>query len=162
MNPSLQNSAGNRNQNFGSNKKSRNEIPDETNGGSSVISSKQSDYNFTKPYSDTTAETIDAEVRNLIEGAYKRTLELLRDKRDKLEILAKELLEKEIIFQTDLERLIGKRPFEHQTSYEAFTNSVNGKEIEEKPETEEIKNEEDAAPETVSSSVDKESDKGDN
>ncbi|QSE97455.1 ATP-dependent zinc metalloprotease FtsH [Fulvivirga lutea] len=99
-------------------------------GNVSFYDSKQSDYNFTKPYSDTTAETIDSEVRNLIEGAYQRTLDLLRDKRDKLEILAKELLEKEIIFQTDLERLIGKRPFEHQTSYEAFTNNKNGKDKE--------------------------------
>ena len=99
-------------------------------GNVSFYDSKQSDYNFTKPYSDTTAETIDAEVRNLIEGAYQRTLDLLKDKRDKLEILAKELLEKEIIFQTDLERLIGKRPFDHQTSYEAFTQGSNGKETE--------------------------------
>ena len=99
-------------------------------GNVSFYDSKQSDYNFTKPYSDTTAETIDAEVRNLIEGAYQRTLDLLKDKRDKLEILAKELLEKEIIFQTDLERLIGKRPFDHQTSYEAFTQGSNGKEKE--------------------------------
>ena len=43
--------------------------------------------------------------------------------KQELEVVAKELLEKEIIFQADLERLIGKRPFEHQTSYEAFTNS---------------------------------------
>lgn len=105
-------------------------------GNVSFYDSKQSDYNFTKPYSDTTAETIDAEVRSLIEGAYKRSKELLKDKRDKLEILAKELLEKEIIFQTDLERLIGKRPFENQTSYEAFTNSSNGQQKEEEAKDE--------------------------
>ena len=43
--------------------------------------------------------------------------------RDHLEIIAKELLEKEILFQSDLERLIGKRPFAHQTTYEKFTNA---------------------------------------
>lgn len=104
-------------------------------GNVSFYDSKQSDYNFTKPYSDTTAETIDAEVRNLIEGAYDRTKELLKKHSDKLEIIANELLEKEIIFQSDLERLIGKRPFEHQTSYETFTRDMNGSKEEKKENT---------------------------
>ena len=80
------------------------------------------DYKFTKPYSDATAKTIDDEVRALIEKAYDRTKKLLSDKKSELEVLAKELLEKEIIFQSDLESLIGKRPFDNQTTYEAFTN----------------------------------------
>ncbi len=91
-------------------------------GNLSFYDSKQSDYNFTKPYSEATAETIDAEVRKLIDDAYDRTKQLLSKHGNELEIVAKELLAKEIIFQSDLERLIGKRPFEHQTSYEAFTN----------------------------------------
>ncbi|HNP18026.1 MAG TPA: ATP-dependent zinc metalloprotease FtsH [Fulvivirga sp.] len=95
-------------------------------GNVSFYDSKQSDYNFTKPYSESTAETIDAEVRKLIEGEFIRTKKLLNQHRAELEIIAKELLEKEIIFQSDLERLIGKRPYEHQTTYEAFTSS-NGK-----------------------------------
>ena len=96
-------------------------------GNVSFYDSKQGDgYNFTKPYSDTTAETIDEEVRVLIDQAYQRTKDLLSERMNELEIIAKELLEKEIIFQSDLERLIGKRPFEHQTSYEAFTKGVNG------------------------------------
>jgi cell division protease FtsH len=48
---------------------------------------------------------------------------MLIDHREHLEIIAKELLEKEILFQSDLERLIGKRPFAHQTTYEKFTNA---------------------------------------
>jgi cell division protease FtsH len=76
---------------------------------------------MTKPYSETTAETIDEEVRKLILSAYERTKELLRSKLTELETLAKELLEKEILFQSDLEKLIGKRPFEKETTYEAFT-----------------------------------------
>ena len=91
-------------------------------GNVSFYDSKQSDYNFTKPYSEATAETIDQEVRKLIDDAFERTRDLLSHKRNELEIVAKELLEKEIIFQSDLERLIGKRPFSHPTSYEAFTN----------------------------------------
>jgi cell division protease FtsH len=97
-------------------------------GNVSFYDSKQSDYNFTKPYSDTTAETIDNEVRNLIEMAYNRTKDLLIKRKEELTTVAEELLEKEIIFQSDLERLIGKRPFEHQTTYEAFTQSSNGAE----------------------------------
>jgi len=66
---------------------------------------------------------IDVEVRNLIGDAYKRTVDLIKSKKAELEIVAKELLEKEIIFQADLERLIGKRPFEEKTTYDDFVNS---------------------------------------
>ena len=92
-------------------------------GHISFYDPKQSEFSFNKPYSEATAEKIDAEVKKIIDSAYKRTLELLSKHKQELEVVAKELLEKEIIFQADLERLIGKRPFEHQTSYEAFTNS---------------------------------------
>lgn len=92
-------------------------------GNISFYDSKQSDYNFTKPYSEATAETIDAEVRKLVDDAFERTKKLLEEKKDKLEILANELLKKEIIFQSDLERLIGKRPFDKPTTYEAYTKN---------------------------------------
>ncbi len=107
-------------------------------GHISYYDPKQSDYSFSKPYSEATAEKIDAEVKKIIGSAYKRTKDLLSKHQKELEIVAKELLEKEIIFQTDLERLIGKRPFERQTSYEAFT-SGNGKgdKVEEKTEEKE-------------------------
>ncbi len=91
-------------------------------GNVSFYDSKQSDYNFTKPYSDATAELIDNEVKSLIDKAYVRTKKLLKDKVKELEIIAQKLLEKEIIFQNDLEKLIGKRPFENQTHYQQFTN----------------------------------------
>ncbi|MFK7953407.1 MAG: ATP-dependent zinc metalloprotease FtsH [Ekhidna sp.] len=108
-------------------------------GNISFHDSKQQDYNFTKPYSEATAELIDNEVKKLIEGAYNRTKKLLKDKEKELELLAQELLEKEIIFQSDLEGLIGKRPFDNQTSYEAFTNNV--KEEEEADSVEKVKSE---------------------
>jgi cell division protease FtsH len=91
-------------------------------GNVSFYDSKADGYKMTKPYSETTAETIDEEVRKLIASAYDRTIALLTSKKGELEILAKELLEKEILFQADLEKLIGKRPFEKETTYQAFTN----------------------------------------
>ncbi|MDH5475054.1 MAG: ATP-dependent zinc metalloprotease FtsH [Cyclobacteriaceae bacterium] len=96
-------------------------------GNISYYDSKQSEYNFNKPYSEATAEKIDVEVKKIIDTSYKRSKELLSKRKEELEIIAKELLEKEIIFQADLERLIGKRPFEHQTNYDTYTN---GKSIE--------------------------------
>jgi len=97
-------------------------------GNVSFYDSKQSgDYNFTKPYSEFTSQTIDEEVRKIINDAFDRTKKLLKDKQKELEIVAQELLEKEIIFQSDLENLIGKRPFERPTTYEEYTNrKVNG------------------------------------
>ncbi len=100
-------------------------------GNMSYYDSKQSDYTFNKPYSEATAEKIDKEVKKIIDDAFDRTKRLLIQHRDYLEIIAKELLEKEILFQSDLERLIGKRPFAHQTTYEKFTNGPK-----EEPKTE--------------------------
>ncbi|GAL84082.1 peptidase M41 [Sporocytophaga myxococcoides] len=91
-------------------------------GNISFYDSKQSEYSFNKPYSEATAETIDQEVRTIIQEAYDRTKQLLSDKRNELELIAQELLKREIIFQTDLEVLIGKRPFERETTYQAYTN----------------------------------------
>ena len=105
-------------------------------GNISFYDSKQSDYNFTKPYSETTAQTIDNEVRNIIESAYDRTKKLLTKRKKELEVVAKELLAKEIIFQSDLERLVGKRPFKKETNYQAFTNGQDKAKSEEKETTE--------------------------
>lgn len=66
---------------------------------------------FQKPYSDETAKLIDDEVRNLIDQEYRRAKKLLSDHRDALEKLARELLDKEVILKSDVERLIGPRPF---------------------------------------------------
>ena len=51
----------------------------------------------------------------------------MSDKQDKLEILAQELLVKEVLFQSDLERLIGPRPFEQLTTYQEFTRNEDRK-----------------------------------
>jgi len=66
--------------------------------------------NFNKPYSDETATLIDDEVRKLIEAQYERAQNLLIERRKELNILAQQLLEKEVLLKSDVERLIGKRP----------------------------------------------------
>ena len=89
-------------------------------GNISYYDSKGSDYQFNKPYSETTAREIDEEVRKIIAEAYARTKKLLTSKKDKLAILAEQLLKKEVLFQSDLEELVGPRPFEQLTSYQEF------------------------------------------
>ena len=101
-------------------------------GNISFFDSKQSDYNFTKPYSDSTAEKIDCEVKRIVENAYERTKNLLINKKEQLEKIAKKLLEKEILFQNDIEILIGKRPFKNPTNYQSFTREKDENKIEEK------------------------------
>lgn len=98
-------------------------------GHLSFYDSKASEYNFNKPYSEATAQIIDEEVSKLIAQAYASTKDLLMAKKQELEIIAQELLEKEIIFQNDLERLIGPRPFDKQTTYQAYTNSEFKQEV---------------------------------
>lgn len=84
-----------------------------------------SDQAFTKPYSEETAKMIDEEVRSLIERAYVRTKALLTERLENVKVLAQELLKKEVLYQADLERLIGKRPYdthkEHHLNKEGMT-----------------------------------------
>jgi cell division protease FtsH len=94
-------------------------------GNVSFYDSKQSDYSFNKPYSDATAQTIDNEVRQIIQDAYNRTKELLTSKMKELEVVAQELLAKEILFQADLERLVGKRPFAGLTTLQAHMSGTD-------------------------------------
>jgi cell division protease FtsH len=75
-------------------------------------SSGQTEYGFTKPYSEETAVKIDKEISDLIEGQYQRAIEILQENKDKLNQLADILIEKEVIFKDDLEDIFGKRPFE--------------------------------------------------
>ncbi|QEE51254.1 ATP-dependent zinc metalloprotease FtsH [Flavobacterium alkalisoli] len=75
-------------------------------------SSGQSEYNFSKPYSEETAKVIDGEISVLIEDQYKRAINILEENRDKLLKLADILIEKEVIFKDDLEDIFGKRPYE--------------------------------------------------
>ena len=74
-------------------------------------SSGQSDYSFSKPYSEETAQVIDKEISKIIEKQYNRAIALLKNSKDKLKQLAERLLEKEVIFKDDLENILGKRPF---------------------------------------------------
>ncbi|CAG5086396.1 ATP-dependent zinc metalloprotease FtsH [Parvicella tangerina] len=73
----------------------------------------QNQYGFTKPYSEETARLIDEEVKNMIEEQYKRAIKILSENKDKLVELAEMLLKKEVIFKDDLEKVFGKRPFDH-------------------------------------------------
>jgi cell division protease FtsH len=82
-------------------------------GNVSFYDPQQENY-FTKPYSEETGKMIDQEVRKLIEDAYIKTKNLLTEKRGDVELLAKELLVKEVLFKSDVEALIGKRPFEEK------------------------------------------------
>jgi cell division protease FtsH len=75
-------------------------------------SSGQTEYGFTKPYSEETAVKIDKEISDLIESQYQRAIEILQENKDKLNQLADILIEKEVIFKDDLEDIFGKRPFE--------------------------------------------------
>ena len=74
-------------------------------------SSGQTDYNFSKPYSEQTAQVIDKEISKIIEKQYERAIDLLKNSKDKLRQLAERLLEKEVIFKDYLESILGKRPF---------------------------------------------------
>ncbi|MDC6384388.1 ATP-dependent metallopeptidase FtsH/Yme1/Tma family protein [Flagellimonas taeanensis] len=77
-------------------------------------SSGQNEYGFTKPYSEETAQRIDQEISKMIEEQYQRAIKLLADNKDKLTELADRLLEKEVIFKDDLEKIFGRRPFEKE------------------------------------------------
>ena len=74
-------------------------------------SSGQTDYNFTKPYSEETAKKIDEEISMIIEKQYKRACDILKKNKSKLSALASRLLEKEVIFKEDLVKILGERPY---------------------------------------------------
>ena len=77
-------------------------------------SSGQSDYNFSKPYSEETARKIDTEISKIIESQYERACKILHDNKAKLTALAERLLEKEVIFKDDLVELLGDRTFKKE------------------------------------------------
>lgn len=87
-------------------------------------STGQNDFSFTKPYSEKTAELIDSEVKELVENAYTQAKELLKQHQEQHKQVAELLLEREVIFSDDLERILGKRPWkddEEENSPEAET-----------------------------------------
>jgi len=92
--------------------------------GNVSFNDTQGEYQFNKPYSEKTSELIDDEVRNQINAVYARTKKLLSEKREGLEKLANKLIEKEILFQSDLEEILGKRPFDNRTTYDEFVNGT--------------------------------------
>ncbi|SDM92439.1 ATP-dependent zinc metalloprotease FtsH [Kriegella aquimaris] len=105
-------------------------------------SSGQTDYGFSKPYSEDTAQKIDREISILIEDQYKRAIEVLEENKDKLTILAERLLEKEVIFKEDLEKIFGKRPFDKvfdKKGQEKLSNDEDTNDLPLEEETEENK-----------------------
>ena len=85
----------------------------------------QGQQSFTKPYSEDTARVIDEEVSKMIEVQYQRALALLAANRDKLELLADKLLEKEVIFKEDLVAIFGERPWDKSEEDILLTDSVS-------------------------------------
>ena len=98
-------------------------------------STGQSEYSFAKPFSEKTAETIDKEVRRMVEEAYNKAKELLLSHREQLDQLASQLYEKEVLFREDLERIYGPRPWETPEApetpavQEASENNNENKEV---------------------------------
>jgi cell division protease FtsH len=89
---------------------------------------------FTKPFSEETGKMIDEEARKLIDKAYQITLKLLTEKKGDVEKLAKELLKKEVLFKSDVEALIGKRPFEEKKALDIVVDEKN--DTDDEPSTE--------------------------
>ncbi len=96
-------------------------------------STGQSDYNFTKPYSEKTSELIDKEISKIIESQYNRALKILEKNKDKLKELADLLFEKEVIFKDDMENIFGKRPFKKPEMIKP-KHSLNGQDKNKKTE----------------------------
>jgi len=96
-------------------------------------SSGQTDYNFTKPYSELTAQIIDEEISKIIENQYQRAIKILEDNKDKLIELAEKLAEKEVIFERDLKKIFGERPFEkkEESTKEDVEGEASGQATEE-------------------------------
>ena len=90
-------------------------------------SSGENDYNFSKPYSEETAQVIDKEISKMIELQYKRACKLVEENQDKLTALANRLLEKEVIFKDDLIKILGERPY-GKTKKDSPTDENTGEE----------------------------------
>jgi cell division protease FtsH len=82
----------------------------------------QQENTFTKPFSEETGKMIDEEVRKLVETAFERTKALLLERKNEVEIVAKALLKREVLFQSDVEELIGKRPYEDKKALDFVDN----------------------------------------
>ncbi|MBS1571403.1 MAG: ATP-dependent zinc metalloprotease FtsH [Bacteroidetes bacterium] len=111
-------------------------------------SSGQSEYSFSKPYSEETAKKIDAEIKAIIENQYQRALDILTKHSDKLHALAEKLLEKEVIFREDLEEIFGKRAWDPELTEKPLTDIEDSetKKDSDIPETKETSNTETPLP----------------
>uniref|UniRef100_A0A674NB07 AFG3-like AAA ATPase 1 n=1 Tax=Takifugu rubripes TaxID=31033 RepID=A0A674NB07_TAKRU len=85
---------------------------------------RQGEMVMEKPYSETTAELIDEEVRELVDRAYGKTMQLIEEKRDLVEKVGTRLLEKEVLDKMDMVELLGPRPFEEKSTYEEFVEGT--------------------------------------
>ncbi len=83
-------------------------------GNITYYKSNESEYGFNKPYSEETAKLIDLEISTIVEKQYKRAIQILKKHKKKLTELADYLLDKEVIFKDDLERIFGTRPFKEK------------------------------------------------
>jgi len=91
-------------------------------------STGQQEYSLQKPYSEKTAEIIDQEISKLVDMAYQRAVDIIRKNRKKLEQLANILLEKEVIFSEDLEKIFGKKYSPHAGDLEMKELPANNRE----------------------------------
>ncbi|KAI8833711.1 P-loop containing nucleoside triphosphate hydrolase protein [Chytridium lagenaria] len=89
----------------------------------------EQEQQFQKPYSDETAKMIDDEARKLIAEAYERTIQLLTEKKVEVELVAKTLLEKEVLSREDMIRLLGARIWPEPGSYVQYLGLPEGKDI---------------------------------
>ncbi len=103
-------------------------------------STGQSEWNFTKPFSEKTNEDIDVEVKRMVEEAYTRAKEILLASRDKLDQLAQVLFEREVIFREDVEKIYGPRPWDdsHKESDTPAESTETTKPVDEAPVTDTI------------------------
>ena len=95
-------------------------------------STGQQEYAFNRPYSEKTAQDIDAQIHELVESCYQKAKDILNEHKEQLGELAQLLLEREVIFTEDVERILGKRPFEapaNTVTAENAENDVNPSEI---------------------------------
>ena len=89
-------------------------------GNISFYNANNGDYSFQKPYSEKTAEVIDEEAKELVDKVYARAKEIINEHSEGLKQLAQQLLEREVIFTEDVERIFGKRKFANKRQEEAL------------------------------------------